>query len=834
MKINFKQALPWLLALGLITIVLLVMFYPALQGKTIQQEDVTSWRASSKEAVDYYNETGEQAYWSGTMFSGMPVYQITIKHVGNLFLHVDKLFTLFLPFFMGYVFLGFMGFFFMTQVLKLNKWASLAGAIAFALSSYFMIILAVGHNSKAHAIAYMAPYLIAVYMTYRGKFIQGGLLAAVILALELTCNHVQVTYYLAFMVVILVLFEVVWAILEKQLKKFIIASGILVAGLVIAVGINFSNLYTTYQYTKETIRGHSELTKTGNEDGKGLDKSYIYGWSYGIGETWSLMIPNAKGGASQQIKIESKDKLDKADREMRPMIADWSQYWGEQPGTSGPVYVGAIVMFFCILGIFIVRHKLKWPLLVAGFLSVLLAWGGNFRELSDFFIDHLPLLDKFRAPSMWLIVAELVVPFIFVLALHELVTNAEKWSSKLHWLYIAFGLTGGIALIFWLMPTTFFSFISDRENAMFQNYRAQGANVNDFITALTDVRVAIFKADALRTFLFILGAGTLTFLLLKKKVKAPLFLGIITGLVFLDMMPVAKRYLNETSFVAKRKVENPFTQSVADKMILADNSTGARVLNLSVDVFNDASTSYYHRSAGGYHAAKLMRYQELIQNQLSPEISMLAENLKAGTTMGRIDSVFSNLGVLNMLNTRYFILDPKGPPLVNLHANGHAWFVKDIVLADNADHEIQLVGDINTTDEAVVDKRYASQLSQLKIVPDSLARIERTSYSPNAVTFKSASNTTQFAVFSEIWYPEWELYIDGQKADMIRADYVLRAAVIPAGEHTIEMKIKPAAFEMSTKISYAASSVLLLLVVGYLFVTFRRNRKGLPEAEDIE
>jgi len=599
----------------------------------------------------------------------------------------------------------------------------------------------------------------------------------------------------------------------------------LLLGVVLAIGVNFSNLYTTYEYSKETIRGKSELSTQSAADAKGLDKTYIYGWSYGIGETWSLMIPNIKGGASQQIKIDNKAKLSGVDQQARKMVGDWSQYWGEQPGTSGPVYVGAIVMFFFVLGMIIVKHRLKWPMLIAGAFSIMLAWGGNFTFLSDFFVDNLPMLNKFRAPSMWLVIAELVIPFIFVLALHELITNNDKLKERMNALYIAFGLTGGIAFIFWLMPTMFFGFISGAEQQSFDNYRAQGYQIDDFVTALTSVRIAIFKADALRSFLFILAGGFLTFLLMKKKIKAPLFIGLIIGLVFIDLVQVDKRYLNESHFEAKRKAENPFTPSAADQMIIADNTAGARVLNLSVSSFMDATTSYYHRSTGGYHAAKLIRYQELIENQISPEISLLGENLKEGTTMGRIDTVLSHLGVLNMLDTKYIILDPSRPPLVNSHALGHVWFVDSYMLVQNADEEIQRVGEIDPHSEAVIDKRYESALNGLSIQSDSTATIERVSYNPNELIFKSNAASSQLAVFSEIWYPEWELYIDGNKTDLIRADYVLRAAVIPAGSHDIVMKIHPKAFLMSTKVSFASSLLLLLMIAGFFVKLYFDSKK---------
>ncbi|HPS83004.1 MAG TPA: hypothetical protein PLA88_01725 [Bacteroidales bacterium] len=426
-----KKLAPYLVALGIIFIVLIVLFQPALEGKTLKQDDVVSWNANSAEARDYYEKTGEQAFWAENVFSGMPTYMITIKHVGNLFLQVDKFMRLFLPFFMGFVFIGFAGFLLFTRILKLNVWAGIAGALAFALSSYFIVILSVGHNAKAHAIAYMAPYLISVYMTYRGKYTMGGLLAAFFLALEIAANHIQITYYLAFVVLIFVVFEAVWAVIDKQIKRFLLASGVLLIGLILAVGVNFSTLYVSYEYSKETIRGKSELTHADKNDSKGLDKSYIYGWSYGISETFTFLIPNYSGGASQPIEIENKDMLKKVDdQQIRKIVAGWPQYWGEQPGTSGPVYVGAVVMFLFVLGLIISKNRLKWPLFIAGALSVMLAWGGNFTTLSDFFVDYVPMYNKFRAPSMWLVIAELIIPIIFVLGVHELVSNADRLKEK--------------------------------------------------------------------------------------------------------------------------------------------------------------------------------------------------------------------------------------------------------------------------------------------------------------------------------------------------------------------------------------------------------------------
>ena len=820
MKINTKSLLPYWLALGVIAFVLLVMFYPALQGKIIQQGDIESHKGMSKEIADYYSQNGEQAFWTNAMFGGMPSYLISLHHNSNLFIQIDKLLMLYLPFFMGFVFLIFAGFYFLTQVLKIDPWIAVIGALAFVLSSYFVIILAAGHNSKAHAIGYMAPFLAAMYMTYRGKYFIGAILAAVFLTFEIGCNHLQITYYLAFIALTFVLFELVWSIIDKKIKRFFIASSVMMVAAIFAVAINFSLLYSTYNYSKETIRGKSELASK-NLDNKsdGLETDYLTAWSYGVGETWSLMIPNVKGGVSQTIQEDNKHLLKGVSPQLKQMIGGWSQYWGDQPFTSGPVYAGAVVMFFFVFSLFLVRDRLKWPLLVVGLLSVLLAWGKHFPGLTDFFINNVPLYDKFRAPAMWLVVVEIIIPIIMIMGLQQLIMNREKYEKKLKWLFISFGLTGGIAFLFWLMPSTFFSFVSAQDQQYFDMFIAQGAQqaqIDDFVAELVNVRISIFRADAIRTFLFIFAAGLTSWVFMKKKINKQVFISIVIILIAIDMIPVNKRYLKESNFISKRKYETPFVQTPADQMILQDNVQDARVLNLAVNTFNDASTSYFHRSVGGYHAAKLMRYQELIENQISPEISMLSANLNQETTMGRIDTVLSNLGVLNMLNTRYLILDLNTAPLVNSHALGHAWFVSSVLWVQNSDEEIQRVGEINPSIEVVVDKRYTSVFDDKSLKNDSSATISRVSYSPNEVRYSTSSSTDQFAVFSEIYYSEWELTIDGQAADLMRVNYVLRGAFIPAGSHEIIMTMNPKTYNMSSNISLISSLMLILAILAYV------------------
>jgi len=838
MKINSKSLLPYWISAAVIALVLIVMFYPALSGKVIKQHDIESHKGMSHELTEYYEQNGEQAFWTNSMFGGMPAYLISMRHHSNLINEVGKAMKLYLPFFIGVIFLVFAGFYFMTRVLKVDPWVAILGALAFVLSSYFFIILEAGHNSKANAIAYMAPFLGAIIMTYRGKLIWGAILSALFLALEIGANHLQITYYLAFIAIIYVIFEFVWALLDKKIMHFVKASGMLLAAAALAVAINFSLLYTSYEYSKETIRGKSELSSKSLDkgDGDGLDTDYLTRWSYGVGETWSFMIPNVKGGASIAIGEQNESKLDNASAQNKQIVGSLPQYWGEQPGTSGPVYIGAIVMFLFVFALFLTRNKLKWPLLVAAVLSILLAWGKHFPGLTDFFINNVPMFNKFRAPSMWLVVAELIIPIIMVMGLHELITNREKYFSKINWLYISFGVTGGLALIFWLMPETFFSFSSEQDQYYINMFMQQGATqpqIDSIVADWEGVRIAIFKADAIRSFLFILAAAVFVWLFMKKHIKTQVLLPALILLVAIDMIPVNKRYLSEQDFISKRKYEKPYTQNPADQMILQQNAAQDRVLNLAVSTFNDASTSYFHHSVGGYHAAKLMRYQELIENQINPEMNVLIANLQdQNMTLGRLDTVLSNLGVINMLNTRYIIINPNGPPLVNAHALGQAWFVSDITWVANADEELEVTGQIDPSVTAVVDKRFESMVQGQNLAPDSGAVIIRKTYEPDQVSYVTNSATTQLAVFSEIFYPEWEMTVDGQPADIIRVNYVLRGVVLPAGSHEVVMTMNPKIYKSSSKVSLAGSLIMIIIILGYIAREYIVNRRKTEDGKE--
>lgn len=830
MKVNKNSLFAHITAFAVIMIVLLIFFYPYFDGKLIDQIDTKGHTGMSKEVADYRQATGQQAFWTGTMFSGMPTTQISMLHPNNVLFFVNKLITLFLPYFMSYVFLYFIGFFFLQRILKINEWLSILGALAFTLSSYFLMILEVGHNSKAHAIGFMAPFIASMYLSYRGKYWLGGLLAAVTLGLEIMANHLQITYYLGIIAIIYAIGEFVIAVRAKEISRFFKASGILIVATGLAVAINFSNLYSTYEYSKESTRGKSELAPTKNSS-QGLDRDYLTQWSYSPGETWCLMIPNIKGGVSLPISETHKSELKKVDPQMREMVGNWTTYWGEQPFTSGPTYIGAIVIFFFVLSLFWLKHPLKWPLLVGLVLCVLLAWGRFFMPLTDFFIDYVPMYSKFRAPAMMLVMAELIIPLLFILLLNDIINNREKYAAKLKFFYISFGLTAGISLLFYLMPSTFFEFTNGTDEQYFNQFRGQGYQIDDFVNTLISVRTSILQADAIRSFLFITAGAVITWLFIKNKLNKTVLIIGLTILISADMIPVAKRYLNESHFIAKRKKLYPYEKSPADEFILADNKGGqAKVLNLTVSVFNDASTSYYHRSIGGYHAAKLKKYQELIDYQLQGEIMRLVTYLKKDSiTMTGIDSMLNKMNTIDMLNTKYIILNPNAAPLVNRHANGDAWFVDKAVMAKNADEEIVKIADIDIHHEAVVDQRFASQISKISSNRDSNDVIALTSYTPNVLKYKAKVSAEKLAVFSEIYSSDWTLKIDGKEAPVLRANYVLRAATIPAGEHELVFTIVPRAYNTGSKISLISSILLILLAGAYGFFEYRKKKKKITE-----
>jgi len=809
-NIDFKKVTPHLVAVVLMIVIVFAYFSPLLDGKKLQQSDITHWKGMSKEIVDYRGKTGEEALWTNSMFGGMPAYQISVKHHSNFLAFFDKIFTLSLPHPAGLVFLYFIGFYILLITLRVNPWLAIAGAMAYTFSSYFLIILEAGHNSKAHAIGYMAPVLAGILLAYRGRLLAGSLLTALFLSLEIMANHLQITYYLMLIVLLLIICTFIDALRKKTLNNFIKASTLLFVAAILAVATNITNLWSTYEYSKETIRGKTELTTEKENRTSGLDKDYATQWSYGVDETLTLLIPNAKGGSSDYIGNNEK-ALEGIDPQIAQNVAGQMQYFGDQPFTSGPVYVGAIMIFLFILGMFITKGNTRWWLLAVTILSIMLAWGKNFMPLTDFFLHNVPAYNKFRAVSMTLVMAELAIPLLAALTLKTLYEKRDALKKDLKPLWISLGVTAGITLIFYIMPSAFFSFLSQNETTFIAQQRqtATGEQLNGLnmvIAGIKEARMNIFKADALRSLLLILAAGGLIYAWIKTRMnKAYLFAGMIV-LVLIDMVPVAARYLNKEDFQRRSVVTNPYRPTRADELILKDTDPNFRVFNLTVSPFQDASTSYFHKSIGGYHGAKLRRYQELIDHHISKQ----------------------NLNVLNMLNTKYFIVpgaDKQPEVQINFQAMGHAWFVNEIKWVDNADQEINALTDFNPAKTAVIDKRFENQLKGFTPTADTTAIIELTKYAPNKLNYTSQAGTDQLAVFSEIYYDKgWKAFIDGKEVPVVRANFILRSIVVPAGNHEIEFRFEPAVFYTGNMIASGSSIIFLLLGLAYILFEIRKFR----------
>ncbi|MCF6356318.1 MAG: YfhO family protein [Draconibacterium sp.] len=791
--------------------------FPLLEGKVLQQSDITHFKGMSKELVDYRNKTGEEAIWTNSMFGGMPGYMISVLYKGNLATSVHRILGRTFPM-ASKIILYLLGFYLLLLSMEVKRWLSVIGAIAFALSSYFLIILAAGHNSKADALGYLPIVIAGVIMVFKEKRIPGVLVFTLGLSLELLAGHPQITYYGLIILAIYGIVELVFAIKEKAFAPFLKSALFLIIGAIVAVGMNFSRLYTTYEYSKETIRGPSELTSNNANKTSGLDKDYVVQWSYGIGETFTLLVPNFKGGATQVhpgTNSESYKILrQKGAQNPKQAVNSIIMYHGDQPSTSGPVYVGAIVVFLFFLGLFVVKGRYKWWLLSATIVSIVLSWGGNVMGLTSFLLDYLPLYNKFRAPSMILVIAQIAMPLLGFIALNDIITgkaDKKEWLNGLKWATL---ITGGLSLLFALAPGITGNFSSP--------YDLRLQLPNWLIDAAVSDRKAALRTDALRSFLFIaLSAGTL-YLWHLKKIKTNLFIGILGLLILLDLWAVDKRYLNNDNFVSKREASNPFPEMPVDKAILQDKDLSYRVLPLQ-NPFQDARTSYYHKNVGGYHAAKLRRYQEVITHHLTPEMQQMVKGLQAET---QPDSVFRTLPAINMLNTRYIIYDLNSAPLKNNRALGNAWFVDNYKIVENADAEIAALKGIDPASIAIIDKRFSAFVKGKKFNKDFNGYIKLTEYQPNDLKYKTKAASEQLAVFSEIYYDKgWDAFIDGAKVPYFRVNYILRALILPAGEHTVEFKFEPKSYFVGNKISMVNSILLLLAIVGYAFSEYRKRTK---------
>jgi len=840
---NFKSLLPIITGVVIFIVLTFGYFTPLMKGKVIVQSDMVQNKGMSKEIIDHRAKYDEEPLWTNSMFGGMPSYQIAITYPSNLVVPIRNFFMFGFPTPANMVFSYMLGFFILLLVLKVDKWLSIVGAIGFGFSAFFFLIIDAGHNTQAFAIAYMAPVFAGVILVCRGKYLLGGALTALFFSLELVCNHPQIAYYLILFMFIYVAFEWFARFKQKQYKDILKGFAVFAIAGILAVGVNVSNLWNTYDYAKSTIRGPSELTTDKQAGTKnqtsGLDKDYATQWSFGKAETLTLMIPGFKGRSSSLAIGENKSALKEVDPQMRENIANLRQYWGDQPFTDSP-YAGAIIVFLFVLGLFIIQGRLKWALLSATILSVMLAWGHNMMWLTSLFLDYFPGYNKFRAVTMILVIAELCIPLLAILALDKILKTPDILKQKFKLFFggkeisfqnafiVSFALTGGLSLLYYMMPATLsdFTWIQD------QQYYDQIAKSNGpeiaqkFIDNVEIARIALFKSEAIRSFLLISIASVFVWLFVKSKINKFILIPILGILILFDLAMVDKTYLNDKKFTGKKEAVNPFPITEADKAVLEDKDPNYRVLDITDQAngpFNSARASYYHKSIGGYHAAKLRRYQELIEAHIAKEMQSLISTLSANPTDSAIRASFAQQGVLNMLNMKYLIYNPAASPLQNRYALGNAWFVKEVKMVKNADEELKMVGEINSATTVVVDERYQSQLEGYTSKSDPAATIKLINYKANHITYESTAASEQLAVFSEIYYKDWNAYIDGEQKPYFSADWVLRGMRVPEGKHTIEFKFEPQKYYLGEKISLISCLVLFSFIGVSLFMAWKKK-----------
>ena len=795
---------------------------PAFDGKVIQQGDTLKWKAMAKEQLDFHDKTGEYTTWTSSMFSGMPSYQVTNPPTKSIFNKIENLLNFN---YLGYggnigiIFLYLLGFYVALIAIGLSPWLSLLGALAFGLGSYNIIIIEAGHITKAYAMSMMAPILGGMLLILqRKKYLWGGILFALALGIQIACNHIQITYYTMLIGLLLGLVYFVYALKDKALKPLFLGIGVLLVGCAFAIGTNARLLFINQEYVKYTMRGGSEITVTPEDLYKdsepksiaasdGLDKDYAFSWSYGKGETYTLLVPGAYGGGSGENVGKDSEFYKNFRQEQAPL------YWGDQPFTSGPVYFGAIVIFLFVLGMFVVKGPERWWILLATILSILMAWGKNLMGFNSFLFDHLPLYNKFRTPSMSLVMANVTMVILGVLALKTVFDKENPVDKKKLnlGLYVSTGITAGFILLMMALSGNF-SFSGASDAQMAAQYGPQWDMIKD---VLVKDRKALFMSDSWRSLILILISAVLLWLYINEKIKqSGIIIGVLACLVVFDLWGVDRRYLNDSNFVSEKriKLKPSQTDQLLDQYAAQFKDEDYRVFDLSVNTFNDSYPSAYHHQIGGYSAAKLRRYQDIIDFYLSRHI---------------------NMEVLNMLNARYIVTPGQnGQPMVqrNPDALGNAWFVDQYQLVEDPNAEILALNELNPADTAVIDKRFAAMVQGKNLERDSNSVIvmeHQKPYNPDYVVYKSKSSKDQLAVFSEVYYaPDWRAYIDGKPADYFRANYILRAMVIPAGEHRIEFKNEAPLLHKLDKIAIICSILFVLAVAGSLVWYYRKPKKA--------
>ena len=849
---TLKRFLPDILVVLLFAVIAFAYFFPAdTEGRILYRHDSSAGRGSGQELTEYYQRTGERTRWTNSLFSGMPTYQMAPSYDSQQVLNeVGKFYHLWLPENVWYVFAYLLGFYILLRAFDFRRELAVLGSIIWAFSSYFFIIIAAGHIWKVIALAYLPPMIAGIVLAYRGKYVWGFVITALFTALEIQANHVQMTYYYLFIIAFMVLAYLWDAVRNHRLAQFGKATGVCFVAAALGVVINISNLYHTWQYTQESMRGKSELVKknSANQTSSGLDRDYITQWSYGIDETWTLLVPNTKGGASMPLAMNEK-AMQKADPQFYQIYQQLGQYWGNQPGTSGPVYVGAFVLMLFVLGLFIVKGPMKWALFLATCLSILLSWGHNFMWFTDLFLDYVPMYAKFRTVASILVIAEFTIPLLAMLALKKIFDTPDFFTQKIRiylgtskhpiiahnttnmfWLWASFIATGGMALLFAIMPSIFFpDYVSASELEAMKQIPSE--YLGPLLSNLQEIRISIFTADCWRT-LFIIVLGTAVLLLLRmKKIQPKYAVGAIIVLCLVDMWQVNKRYLNDDMFVERSVRETPQQETATDRQIMQDKAPDYRVLNLASNTFNENETSYYHKSIGGYHAAKLRRYQEMIDQYIGKEMrNMQGAIVNAQGDMTRVagDSIYP---VLNMLNTKYVILPLQGgqtAPLLNPYAFGNAWFVDRINYVDNANAEIDAIGKIDLRHEAVADSKFKDALGE-PAAHQSTAVVTLKKYEPNELTYTVESQKGGIVVFSEIYYPGWTAIVDGADTPVGRVNYILRAINVKPGKHTVVLTFKPASVKNTETAAYVAYLLLVLAIAAGVFFEMKRRKNETNE-----
>lgn len=825
-KTNLRSLTPHLVALLLFIFIAFAYFLPVIEGKELVAHDTDSWRSMAQETIEYNKSHDDVTLWTNSMFGGMPNYQISMVQPNNVLQYVEKVIMSF-PRPVSNVFLYLICFYILLLSFGLKPWQAIAGAIGFTFASYNFIVIAAGHNSKAITIAYVAPLIGAVFLAFREKRFLGAVLTAFFLSLAIRANHIQILYYTLIILFFFAIVEFIFSIREKKFPDFLKSAGVLIIAAIIAVGMNATSLLTTYEYSHYTMRGKSNgLTADTQSSQHGLNKEYITQWSYGVDETLTLLIPDFMGGASTgklSMKSETAGHLKNLgvpDGQIKQIVTQLPLYRGTQPGTSGPVYLGAIVIFLFVLSFFVVDKKLKWWLVPMIILTMMLSWGKNFMPLTDFFIDYVPMYNKFRAVSMTLFATGFGIALLAFLAMKEVYEGNISKEKLTKSITVSALITGGICLVFALVPSLAGSFVSPQD-AQFQG---DYAFLKD---TLPPDRQSLLRSDAFRSLVFIILGAFVLWSFVKGFLKKNVSIALLAFFILIDLFPVAKRYLNDDNFESKRPTQL-VQKTPADEAILQDKSQ-FRILDATVDIFNDATPSYFHKNIGGYHAAKLRRYQELINMQLTGEIGKLFGAFGSATTAESITPVFDSLRVMNMLNMKYVIYNKQAPPLVNPYHNGNAWFVNNIRIAQDANEEMKLLGEIDTRHELVIDKSLASALPS-KITPDSTAKISLKSYAPNHLIYSVDTKTDQVAVFSEIYYDKgWKATIDGKEVPYTRVNYLLRAMPLKAGSYDVEFRFAPGSYSTGNLLALISSVLLIIGLATYLFLFFRKKKSGAAE-----